>query len=585
MESSLLNYFPTYRNAYGAYSKAPASPTGPTVTDPNLKTEAVVVAKGLRTPTSMAFIGPNDILVLEKNTGVVKRIVDGKVLPKPVLNVAVARDLERGLLGIAISRNNNTSEGQRYVFLYYTESGGGNDGDDIIQKIPPLGNRLYRYELINNELVNPVLFLDLPAIPGTSNRAEHNGGKVIIGPDEDDDNVYVGIGEVGGRRTRAENVVGGPTPDGTGGILRITQEGSPVLNGLLGKKFPLNLYYAYGIRNTFGMDFDPITRTLWDTENGPAFGDEINMVEPGFNSGWFKIQGYAKDAELGVVNPSTDLVKMGKKSHYDDPKFVWATTVAPTALKFLNSDKLGSKYENDMFVGDINNGYIYHFKLNEDRNELLNPSTGEPFEKNAITPEQLPSIIFGKGFGGITDLQVGPDGYLYVLTYAGAIFRIVPVNDTSYPDASVNAKANTNTLSSPSPTTKGTGAATHTVSIVGVRGDKSYIPNPIDIKVGDTVTWKNTDQISHTVTSGTGPTDPAAGKSFDSHVLLSNGGIFSHQFNEPGTYSYYCIFHPTMIGSIDVVAKTTTTNQLPRQQQGQEQQPGSQTTGIPGVVP
>lgn len=56
-----------------------------------------------------------------------------------MLNVEVARDLERGLLGIAIPRNNNNSEGQRYVFSYYTESGGGNDGDDIIQKIPPLG--------------------------------------------------------------------------------------------------------------------------------------------------------------------------------------------------------------------------------------------------------------------------------------------------------------------------------------------------------------------------------------------------------------------------------------------------------------
>lgn len=115
---------------------------------------------------------------------------------------------------------------------------------------------------------------------------------------------------------------------------------------------------------------------------------------------------------------------------------------------------------------------------------------------------------------------------------------------------------------------------------MGVRGDKSYNPNPIDIKVGDTVTWKNTDQISHTVTSGNGPTDPTAGKSFDSHVLLSNGGIFSHQFNEPGTYNYYCIFHPTMIGNIDVVTKTTTSNRLP-----QQQQPGSETTGIPGVLP
>jgi mannuronan 5-epimerase len=153
-----------------------------------------------------------------ENHGSSQNTIHGNTIINPNI---FGLDVDTGAFGNVfysnISRNNNNSEGQRYVFLYYTESGGGNDGDDIIQKIPPLGNRLYRYELINNELVNPVLFLDLPAIPGTSNRAEHNGGKVIIGPDEDDDNVYVGIGEVGGRRTQAENVVGGPSPDGTGG--------------------------------------------------------------------------------------------------------------------------------------------------------------------------------------------------------------------------------------------------------------------------------------------------------------------------------------------------------------------------------
>jgi aldose sugar dehydrogenase len=55
---------------------------------------------------------------------------------------------------------------------------------------------------------------------------------------------------------------------------------------------PLNRYYAYGIRNSFGFDFDPITGNLWDTENGPGFGDEINFVEPGFNSGSKKVQGF-----------------------------------------------------------------------------------------------------------------------------------------------------------------------------------------------------------------------------------------------------------------------------------------------------
>ena len=66
-------------------------------------------------------------------------------------------------------------------------------------------------------------------------------------------------------------------------------------NGLLGETHPLNMYYAYGIRNGFGMDFDPVTGNLWDTENGPRYGDEINLVEPEFDSGWMQINGLASD--------------------------------------------------------------------------------------------------------------------------------------------------------------------------------------------------------------------------------------------------------------------------------------------------
>ena len=69
---------------------------------------------------------------------------------------------------------------------------------------------------------------------------------------------------------------------------------------IIGDEDPLNKYYAYGIRNSFGIDFDPVTGKLWDTENGPGYGDEINLVEPGFNSGWSKVQGireYQLEAE------------------------------------------------------------------------------------------------------------------------------------------------------------------------------------------------------------------------------------------------------------------------------------------------
>ena len=84
----------------------------------------------------------------------------------------------------------------------------------------------------------------------------HNGGKLLIGPDG---NVYLVVGDVGGHQTQSQNIVGGPPANGTGGILRVTQDGK-VVKGIIGDNFPLNLYYAYGIRNSFGMDFDPITK-------------------------------------------------------------------------------------------------------------------------------------------------------------------------------------------------------------------------------------------------------------------------------------------------------------------------------------
>src|SRR4029450_4216058 len=107
----------------------------------------------------MACLEPNDILVLEKDKGTVKRILDGKVLDEPLLDVNVANSVERCMCGIAISNNGTTT----YVFLYYTEID-GTDGEDRQGK-QPIGNRLYRYELVDNRLINPILLLDLPATP------------------------------------------------------------------------------------------------------------------------------------------------------------------------------------------------------------------------------------------------------------------------------------------------------------------------------------------------------------------------------------------------------------------------------------
>ena len=157
--------------------------------------------------------------------------------------------------------------------LYRSEN--DEDGSDGDSNADPLGNRLYRYEYVDGKLINPLLLLDLTATP-LNERAEHNGGKVLIGPDK---NVYVLVGEVGAHRTQAQNTEDGPPPNGLGGVLRITQDGQPVpSNPIFGDELPLNLYYAMDIRNSFGMDFDPLTGTLWDTENGQTGGAEQSIT-------------------------------------------------------------------------------------------------------------------------------------------------------------------------------------------------------------------------------------------------------------------------------------------------------------------
>jgi glucose/arabinose dehydrogenase len=380
----------------------PRSNKKPIIHNPDLKIE--LVASGIELPTSMTFIDRNDLLVLEKEKGTVLRIINGTISEKPIIDLNVATGIDRGLLGVSFSKIN---DGNKYVFLYFTESR-TKDGEDVTEGKDPLGNRLYRYELENNKLVHPKLLLDLPVSPN-----RHPGGQIQIGTDE---NVYVIIGDID-HYTKAQNNKTGQEPDGTGGILRITQNGEPVGNGILGDSFPLNLYYAYGIRNSFGIDFDPVTGKLWDTENGPDYGDEINLVEPGFNSGWNKVQGFWKpkgqdkgDRELQPDN----LVDFNGKGKYSSPEFAWNFTVGPTALKFLTSDKLGKKYENDMFVGDFHYGNIYHFDLEKKRTGLLlehslSDKIGDDLGESEI-------IKFGAGFGGITDLVIGPDGYLYILS-------------------------------------------------------------------------------------------------------------------------------------------------------------------------
>lgn len=385
----------------------------PSISVPNLTAELVL--DGLSSPTSIAFLDENNILLLEKE-GSVRLISNGQLQPQPVLQLeGVESNNERGLLGIEVMDDK--------VFLYVTESGAQVEG------IPTEGdvrNRVYSYTWDGTSLTNPQLLLDLPAGPGTN----HQGGKLKIGPDNQ---LYVIVGEMQ-REGQLQNIQNGPAPDDTGVILRVNPtDGSPSADNPFSSDpaNPLSKYYAYGIRNGFGIEFDPVTRQLWDAENGEEVFDEINLVKPGFNSGWKQVMGPIA-ANPGVSESS--LVNF-PGSQYADPVFSWSESRGVTDIEFFNSTALGPSYENGIFVGDITSGTLFYFEPNIDRTGIALASDPLLSDLIANNDEEISSVTFGTGFTGITDIETGPDGNLYILTFdrgaegLGSLYRILPTGE------------------------------------------------------------------------------------------------------------------------------------------------------------
>jgi glucose/arabinose dehydrogenase len=383
--------------------------SGPVLHDDMLALE--LVAEGLDLPTSMRFLDDGTILVLEKNNGQVRVVSDGKLLDEPAIDVEVATAVEQGLLGIAIWNGENDTS----VFLYMTEN-----YEDKTRNV------IYKYIYDKNEkiLENMTLVLELPGEPGPF----HNGGKLAIGPR--DGYLYAVIGDVSSGGGILDNQIPGRPPNDKSVILRVDRDnGTPVEDNpfynYTGSMEKLHQYYAYGIRNSFGMEFDPMTGKLWMTENGDDVYDEINIVEPGFNSGWHKIMGPIVRTNMTIEN---DLI-IFDGAKYGDPIFSWYAPVGVTDIEFLNSTKLGEKYDDNVFVGDINNGNLYFFEVNGNRTGVtfhdprLLDLVADPVKEGEDS--ELSSLILGNGFGRITDIESGPDGLLYIMTYEdGKIYRL-----------------------------------------------------------------------------------------------------------------------------------------------------------------
>jgi glucose/arabinose dehydrogenase len=468
--------------AGGAGAQSPE----PTLEDPRLGVRTVV--SGLVTPTSVAFLGPDDVLVLEKNTGKVQRVVNGSVATS-VLDLAVNFGSERGLLGIALHPRFPADPG---VYLFWTESTTGAD-TDVLDQTPLLGNRVDRFVWNGSRLTFDRNLITLRAIQqdaftittpfGTftqPERGNHDGGVLRFGPDG---KLYVLFGDVG-RRGQLQNLpegpfepgvpddqFGGPEPDDehlAGVILRLNDDGSTPgdnpffdLGEEIGGEVGANIQkvFAYGIRNSFGMAFDPKRGGLWTQENGEDAFDEINLVQPGFNGGWIQIMGpVERVAEFKQIEttslhhedfPNLQQFRWGPEriadtpdqalgrlfalegSRYTDPQFSWKHVLAPAAIGFLDGNGLGGRYEGNLFVGfstlDTFNGALLTFEVGKDKLKLRDGRLDDKVADNLTFHDmtESESLLFGKNFGIVTDIQTGPTGNLFVVSLSdGAIYEI-----------------------------------------------------------------------------------------------------------------------------------------------------------------
>jgi glucose/arabinose dehydrogenase len=415
------------------FASGPAADSIPVqILDPSLQVTTVLNV-GITQPIGIVFLGANDFLVLEKASGLVKRVTNGVIQATPVLDLAVNSNSERGLLSLVLHPNFPATP---FAYVRWTESLTGADSTAVLQ-VPLLGNRVDRFRWNGSTLTFDRSLIALRSLQtdnlvagghtGTNNAnpaGNHNGGVMRFGPDG---KLYIFMGDQG-RRGWLQNLAngpfetapfvddtfGGPEPDNahlSGVILRLNDDGStPVDNPFfavgraMGGEVGANIQrvFSYGHRNGFGMAFDPYSGSLWETENGDDAFSELNRVEAGMNGGWIQMAGPQhrffdfKDIEVNQFGgslqqarfPPTRLASspgdartnlfMLPGAKYSDPELSWKYESGPAGTAFVRGTALGEENDGTLWIGSARafsqvggtGGSLFRLKLSRDRKKI-----------------------------------------------------------------------------------------------------------------------------------------------------------------------------------------------------------------------
>jgi aldose sugar dehydrogenase len=344
-------------------------PEGPLPYSMDVKAEPII--KDLEgCGVTFAFLPDGRIICGELKTGKVRMIENNELLPESLLELEIYHGKkpsgfidERGLTGLTIDPNFSNNH---YVYLHWTYL--------VNSETKESARQVARFTLVENKLIDKLVLLD--GIPASD---EHVGGPLEFGPDE---KLYITGGDAGMRGKAASLFFP------VGKTLRINPDGSIPSDN----PFPGLSYYTIGHRNVFGIAFHPITGVPYITENGNNTDDEINILSAGKNYGWPTVWGYSNDQNF--VSP---ILSTG------------ALTIAPTEIIFYTGDKYPSELTNNMFFLSFNFKSVYTV-------QLKSPNYDEVV---SFQSHQLPTSI-----SGYTEIEQGPDGYLYVSDFS-SIYRLL----------------------------------------------------------------------------------------------------------------------------------------------------------------
>jgi glucose/arabinose dehydrogenase len=354
--------------------------------------EEIEIAGSLMAATNMEFSPDGRLFVLEQ-AGKILIIKNGELLPTPFLTLEVDSSAEGGLLGLAFDPQFNTNG---HFYVYYTKTG------------DPSTNQISRFTIsaTNPDIADPDS--ELAILDNIPAARRHNGGQMQFGLDG---KLYVAIGDTNQRAAKRSDAQSLETLAGK--ILRINPDGSvPADNPFVGTPDAREEIWAYGLRNPFTGDIDPVTGKMYINDIGQHHWEEINLGVAGANYGWPECEGKCE-------NPD-----------FEDPIYDYShgKGCAITGGAFYRGTQFPEEYQGNYFFADYCDGWI---------KRLLPDGTAANFATEG------PQILI--------DLEVGPDGSLYYLLFSkssdlrpteadGAVYKIQFANANRTPIAAVSGR-------------------------------------------------------------------------------------------------------------------------------------------------